>query len=250
MYDVGVGDGPALTLGDFKVLNARWATDGKPVSVRVRVWNKGTVASVPITLHWETANPGVTIATSAQALPAVPAGKSIETSVGFAVNDPAREIVKLVAIVGQERLPIEIPTFPGAKPAPDFRIADGKEFNVYQEGVKRVPLMLGHGNGDGHATSGEKMAVLVPDGDGWRAAELFTNDECVDLRERVSDVWSDYDHVGASAKYSLALIQPGCAPGHVVRMLGRVQWPHAPDHRVEYFTAEFPVAAPGSSTAK
>jgi hypothetical protein len=180
----------------------------------------------------------------------VPSGKSIETSVGFTVNDPAREIVRLFAVAGEDRLPLEIPVFPDAKPAPKFRIAGGRQFNVFQDGVKRVPLMLGQGNGDGQANAGEKIAVLVPDGDAWRAAELFTNDECVDLHERVSDVWSDYDHVGASAKYSLALIQPGCAPGHLVRLLGRVQWPHAPDHRVEYFTVEFPVAARGSSKAK
>jgi hypothetical protein len=249
-YQVGVGAGPALALGDFTVANARWATDGKPVSVRVRVWNQGTVASSPMTLRWETSNPGVTIAAPAQALPAVPAGKSVETSVGFTVDDPAREIVKLFAIVGRERLPLEIPTFPEAKPAPDFRIADGKEFTVFAGGTKRVALMLGKGNGDGQANPGEKVVVLVPDDNTWRAAELFTNDACIDLRERVSDVWSDYDHVGASAKYSLAMIQAGCPAGHVVRMMGRVQWPHAPDHHVEYFTVEFPLAAPGSSTGK
>lgn len=250
LYDVGIGDGPALTLGDFKVLNAPWATDGKPVSVRVRVWNKGSAASAPAMLHWETPNPGVAIATPAQKLPAIPAGKSVETNVGFSVGDPAREIVKLFAAVGRERLPLEIPTFPDAKSAKDFRIADGRQFTVFQEGVKHVPLNLGQGNGDGDANAGEKLAVLVPDDDAWRAAELFTNDECVDLRERVSDVWSDYDHVGASAKYSLALIAPGCPAGHVVRLLGRVQRPHAPDHRVEYFTVEFPVAASRSSAAK
>ena len=250
MYQVGIGAGPILALGDFTVLNARWATDGKPVSVQVRVWNKGTVASAPITLRWQTPNPGVTIVTPAQKLPAVPVGKSVETSVGFTIDDPAREIVKLFAIVGHEQLPLEIPSFPDALPAPNSRIADGKEFAVFHEGIKRVPLMLGQGNSDGQANAGEKIAVLVPDGDAWRAAELFTNDECVDLRERVSDAWSDYDHVGASAKYSLAMIQPACPVGHVVRMLGRVQWPHPPDHHVEYFTVEFPVAASRSATAK
>ena len=249
-YEVGVTNGPALALGDFTVLNARWATDRKPVSVRVRVWNKGAVASAPATLRWETPNPGVALATPTQKLPAVPAGKSVETSLAFKADDPAREIVKFFAIVGQERLPLEIPTFPDAKPAPDFRITDGRQFHVFQEGVKQVPLTLGRGNGNGQANAGEKIAVLVPDGAAWRAAELFTNDECVDLRQRVSDVWSDYDHVGASAKYSFAVIQPGCPAGHIVRMLGRVQWPHAPDHRIEYFTVEFPVAASRSSTAK
>lgn len=249
-YQVGVGAGPIVALGDFEVLDAGWATDGKPVRVRVRIWNQGTVASAPMKLDWQTPNPGVAIATPVQQLPAVPAGKSVETSVAFTVSDPAREIVKLFATVGNERLPLEIPVFPDAKPAPEWRIADGKQFTVFQQGIKRAPLNLGKGNGDGQANPGEKLAVLVPDGDAWRAAELFTNDACVDLRERVSDDWGNYDHVGASAKYSLPMIQPGCPAGHIVRMLGRVQWPHEPDHRVEYFTVELPIAASRSSTAK
>jgi len=249
-YDVSVGDGPSLALGDFKLLNAPWVKDGKPVTVRVRVWNKGIAASVPGTLHWETSNPGVTIAAPSHELPAIPAGKSVETSVGFTITDPAREIVKLCAIVGKERLSLEIPAFPDAKPAAAFRIADRRQVTVFQEGVKRVPLNLGQGNGDGQANAGERFAILVPDGDAWRAAELFTNDACVDLRERVSDVWGDFDHVGASAKYSLATVRPGCPADHVLRLLGRIQWPHAPDHHVGYFTVEFPVAGSRSSTAK
>ena len=94
------------------------------------------------------------------------------------------------------------------------------------------------------------MLFRSPDGDAWRAAELFTNDSCVDMTQRVSDVWSDYDHVGASAKYSIPLIQPRCAAGHMIRMLARVQLPHAPDHGIEYATIEFPVSAAHSSTAK
>jgi hypothetical protein len=147
-------------------------------------------------------------------------------------------------------LPIEIPTFPDANPATNFRLADGKSFTVFQEGIKRTPLTIGRGNGDGQANSGEMLAVLLPDGDAWRAAELFTNDWCVDLSERVSDVWSGYDHVGASAKYSLPAIKPGCPAGHIVRMLARVQLPHQPDHRVEYAIVEFPVTAPRSSKPK
>ncbi len=249
-YQVGVGRGPILALGDFAVEDAPWVADGKPVRVRVRVWNKGDAASLPMTLRWETPNPGVTIATPSRDLPAIAAGKSRDVNVGFTVEDPAREIVRLFAIAGSERLPLEIQTFPYAKPAVNFRIADGKEFTIYQEGIKRVPLTLGTGNGDGQANAGEKLAILVPDADAWRAAELFTNDECVDLAERISDVWGGYDHVGASAKYSLPLIKPGCPMGHIVRMLGRVQLPHAPDHRVEYFTVEFAAGESRSSKGK
>ena len=249
-YQVGVGPGAILALGDFEVQDAQWAADGRPVSVQVRVWNKGAAPTSPAPLRWETPNPNVVIETAPTGLPVIDAGKSANVTLKFTVNDPQREIVKFYAVAGTSRLPLEIPTFPNAPAAKDFRIADGREFTVYQGGIKRVPLTLGKGNGDGHANFGETLAILLPDGDAWRAAELFTNDSCVDLAERVSDEWSDYDHVGASAKYSLPVIQAGCPAGHIIRMLARVQLPHAPDHRIEYFTIEFPVSGSGSATTK
>jgi hypothetical protein len=249
-YQVGVGPGPILALGDIEVQDQRWATDGKPVSVRVRIWNKGAAASSLAALHWETPNPNVLVAGPGQTLAPIGSGRPANAAVTFTVEDPTREIVKLYAVIGAVRLPLEIPTFPQAPLATDFRIADGRELTVFQEGIKRVPLTLGKGNGDGRANPGETVAILLPDGDAWRAAELFTNDPCVDLRQRISDVWSGYDHVGASAKYSLPVIQPGCPAGHVVRMLARVQLPHAPDHHVEYFTVEFPVNGSDSATTR
>ena len=113
--------------------------------------------------------------------------------------------------------------------------------------VHRVPLTFGNGNGDGRANAGETIAILLPDSDAHRAAELFTNDWCVDLTRRISDSWSSYDHVGASAKYSLPMIKPACPVGHVVHMMARIQLPNAPNHRIEYSTIEFPVSAAGAS---
>lgn len=249
-YQVGIGAGAILALGDYEVQGAPWATDGKPVSVRVRVWNKGATTAAAATLRWETSNPGVAIATPTRALPAIAAGTSADTTLAFTIDDPGREIVKLFAVIGEYRLPLEIPIFPDAQPSKNFRIADGGTFTLLQEGIKRVPLAAGKGNSDGQANPGETLAILLPDGDAWRAAELFTNDWCVDLTARVSDDWSSYDHVGASAKYSLPLIKAGCPAGHVVRMLARVQLPHAPDHRVAYATVEFPVTGFRSSSTK
>ncbi len=249
-YQVGIGPGPILALGDFEVQDQRWATDGKPVSVRVRIWNKGAAASSIAALRWETPNPGVVIATAGQTLATIGTGKSANAALTFTVEDPKREIVKVYAVIGSMRLPLEVPTFPDAPPAANFRIADGRELTVFQEGIQRVPLTLGKGNGDGQANPGETLAILLPDGDAWRAAELFTNDPCVDLRTRISDVWSSYDHVGASAKYSLPVIKPGCPAGHVVHMLARLQLPHAPDHHVEYLTVEFPVTGSGPTTTR
>src|SRR6185503_9302845 len=153
-YQVGIGAGPTLALGDYEVQGAPWATDGKPVSVRVRVWNKGTTTAAATTLRWETPNPGVAIATPTRALPAIAAGTSADTTLAFTVEDPGREIVKLFAVIGENRLPLEIPTFPYAQPSKTFRIADGGTLTIFQEGIKPVALAAGKGNGDGKANPG------------------------------------------------------------------------------------------------
>jgi hypothetical protein len=75
--------------------------------------------------------------------------------------------------------------------------------------------------------------VLFPDGEYLRAAELFTNDACVDNSVRGSDSWTT-----VTVHYSLPAIRSDCQPGHVVRMLARVPVPNAPPR---YYAIEFPV---------
>jgi hypothetical protein len=58
---------------------------------------------------------------------------------------------------------------------------------------------------------------------------------------RAFDDWSDYDHVGASAKYSLPAIKPDCPSGHVIHALARVLLPDKPNHQVRYAALEIPV---------
>ena len=238
-YEVGIGSEPRLALTGFTLDGVAWATDTEPVRASVRFVNKGDHATAATRIHWQTANPDVHFdAATATVHPILP-GKFADVPLAFTVQDPTREIVKLFAVFDGERLTLEIPTFPPAEKAADFRIADGLSLPVYQQGVTVRTLTLGTGNGDGQADRGERIAILLPDGNAYRAAELFTNDSCVDLTHRLSDSWGHYDSVGASAKISLPLIQPGCAPGHVVRALARIQLPDKPNHRIRYAVVEF-----------
>ena len=243
-YEVGVGPAAVPALDGFTVQDAGWATAGKPVRVRVRFWNKGATASAPARFAWETPNGSVYLKTRFAAVPALAPGKWAEIPLEFLVRDEQREIVRLFAAGGGKKLMLEIPLFPPASPASEFRIADGKSLSVFQEGVQKRQLRLGEGNGDGVAQAGERIAILLPDGDAFRAAELFTNDACMDNSQRVSDVWGNYDHVGASAKYSLPLIAPGCPAGHRVRLLARVQLPDKPNHHIRYAVIEFRAGSP------
>ena len=147
-------------------------------------------------------------------------------SIGFAAEPPRRAAPPPIT-----RAPLTT----------DFQIADHRTLRVFQHAIETHTMALGEGNGDGRANPGEQIAILFPDGDAYRAAELLSLDPCADLTARVSDDWGGYDYVGASAKYSLARIAANCPAKHVIKMLARVLIPNKPNHQVREFTIELPI---------
>ncbi len=141
---------------------------------------------------------------------------------------------------------LETVTFAPAPVSTDFQIADHRSLHVFQHAIHEQTMTLGKGNGDGKANPGEQIAILFPDGGAFRAAELFSEDECADLTTRVSDSWGDYDRVGASAKYTLAKISLACPAGHIIKMQARFVIPNKPNDKVREATIELQVA-PGAA---
>ncbi|HYW46332.1 MAG TPA: alpha/beta hydrolase-fold protein [Bryobacteraceae bacterium] len=240
-WEVGISAGPAVTVSGFELADAAWATAGGPVKLRVRFLNKGQTRSGTTPIQWESPDDGVKIEPASSRLFGLAPAESGLLPVTLTVPDPSRAVVKLFAVDGANRMPIEVPLFPQAAAASDFHLADGQTISMYQHAVEQADVTLGEGNADGRAAPGEAVAVLLPDGEAMRAGELFTNDACVDTSLRASDSWTEYDRAGVSAVYTLAAIRPDCPPGHVVRALVRVLIPNAPNHRVRYAAIEFPV---------
>jgi hypothetical protein len=239
-YEVGVSAESVIAVTGYDFADANWLTSGKPVKLRIKFLNKGAVRSGPGTVQWESPDPGVKFAAPSSQLFSLMPGETVPLPVIVTVPD-GRAIVRIVAVKGAQRMPVDVPVFPSAPLLSAFQIDDGRTLSVFQHATEKAGVSLGEGNGDGHAAPGESFALLLPDADSARAAELFTSDACVDLSQRVSDSWTDYDHTGASAKYTLASIRKDCQPGHVVHLLARVVIPHAPDHEVRYAAIEFPV---------
>jgi hypothetical protein len=240
-YEVGIGAEPRVAVTGYELLGDQWATAGRPVKLQVKFWNKGSARSGTATVRWESPNPGVKFQTPAGSLYSLAPGESTVVTLIFTVEDPARAVVGIVAATGAARLAFEVPLFPPAEQTTRFQIADGRTVNAWRHGTHRDDVVLGEGNRDGHAAPGESFAVLLPDGDSLRAAELFTNDACVDNSVRASDSWVDYDHTGASARYSLPTVRPSCEPGHRIHVLARIVIPEAPNHHFRYAALEIPV---------
>jgi len=236
-FEVGVSAEPVLTVTGYDIEDAAWATAGKPVKLRIRFSNKGSAKSVAGNIQWESVAADVKFESQASRLFALMPGEAAAIPVSFTAAGP-HAMVRIYAVAGGVRMPIDLPIFPPAEPVTNFHIADGQAIEVFQHAVRRMEVTLGEGNEDAHAAPGESFAVLIPDGESYRAAEVFTNDACVDTSVRASDSWAEYDHAGASAKYSLPSVRAECAPGHVVHMLTRIL---LPNHQLKYGAIEFPV---------
>lgn len=237
--EVGIGVGAIVALARVEIDEAA-PVARRPVKARAVFINKGTTASAPIELTWKAAG-GVSVTPAEARVPALGPGAKAEVAVTVTSFDESREVIVIEA--GPYRA--EIPVFPSVKPLTKFKIVDGGTAQVFQHAVERTELTLGSGNRDGRVTPGESFAVLVADGDGWRALELFSNDRCLDLSQRISDLWGNFDHVGASAKYTIAKAVAGCGSRKPLRMIGRVQMPGADktDHRLEAYSIELILGA-------
>jgi hypothetical protein len=237
-WDVSLGEGPAVVFSGYELAGADWATAGQPLQLKVRFRNMGAVRSATASIQWESPNPGVKVEPASARLFALAPGEIGSIQLAVTVADPARRAVRLSGAEGTNRFSFVVPLFPAAEPARVFQIADGGTRHVWQHGNQPLDVPFGEGNHDGHASPGENFAILIPDGEWLRPAEVFTADDCVDLSMRASDSWTEFDRSGASVRYSLPAIRNDCEPGHVVHMLARVVYP---GYTVRHFAIEFPV---------
>ncbi|MBI4874196.1 MAG: hypothetical protein HY822_06145 [Acidobacteria bacterium] len=230
-HEVGIAekDVPAYTV-------AGWRVARDPLRLELKLLATGSRAARRVTAAVSSPNPGVRIENPRLAL----AGAG---EVRFTVDDPRREMVQFKVRLGDAaEFPIEAPLFPDAAPLAGFRVLDGVRLPLWERAVERAEKSLGEGNADGLAQAGETIAIAMPDGEAWRAVELFTSDPCADLSRRLSDPWGNYDHVGATAKISLARISDTCPAGHEIPFFARYQIPNKPEHILKEGTLTVRVA--------
>jgi hypothetical protein len=232
-YEIGISTEGILTAEGYDFAESAWATAGRPVHLKAIFRNKGAARSATTLVKWTSPNPGVRIADSAGRLFALGPGETGTVSVAFTADTPAT--ARLVATLeGGSAFPFDILVHPPAEPPTLFQIADGVTVSAWVHGTQQAETSFGEGNGDNHAAPGETIAILFPDGESLRPAELFTTDACVDNTARVSDPVTDR----SSIRYSLPSILPRCDPGHVVHMLARIA---VPGKSPIYRAIEFPV---------
>jgi pimeloyl-ACP methyl ester carboxylesterase len=236
-YEVGISAEPAIAVSGFEIANAAWATAGQPVKLRVRFWNVGAARSGTLPIQWESPDERVKFDNPSARLFSLGPGESVNLPAAFTFNGTGPATVRIVAVEGANRMPIDVPLFPPAEAEKNYLIADGRPLEAFQHGSQKIEITLGEGNGDGFAAPAEGFAIMLPDGGSYRVAELFTNDPCVDNTVRDSDPWG----AGVSVNYSVPRILASCEPGHRVHILARVYAQGTSGPVARYAAIELPV---------
>ena len=245
IHEIGINkkeNTPNVAIASFEVKNREWATHNKEIYLAVKLLNKGSGMAGSVKAKLEATRNSAVVLKPESAFGDLGAGEIKESSeiFTFTVKDDV-EIECFRLIIQDENGNewtdcIDIPIRTDAPEIKDFVIADGKEFEVAAAGDDTISVFLGKGNGDGIANPGESVVVLINDNGRLHRALLYTSDMFINpagIHIRQSDSWGSYDHVGASAKYSVPVIDSEVPQRHNVKFFAEYWLPDYPDHIIK-----------------
>ena len=242
-HDIGINaqtDKPNVVIASTQILAADWPLPRKDIKLSISLVNKGVLTGTGVSAEL-TATRNTTLIKQNKSFFGKLAPNEVQddqTPFVFQVMPDSIEIVKFKLTIkdDHENEWVQFMEIPIRKDAPElraFEIADGKTFIVASGGDKTDTLTLGAGNGDGIANPGESIVVLVKDQNKYWRTNLFSSDMYINpfgVNDRESDYWGDYDHVGASAKYSIPLIASDCPQNHVINFFAEYWLPDNLQH--------------------
>jgi S-formylglutathione hydrolase FrmB len=240
----GVDFKPNLVLASYKITNAGWAVANKKLMIAVELLNKGFGVAGNVKATISSNNKNVYFQKNTIDFNSIKTNGIVKGDQSFEciIRSDSSDLIKCKLRMVDEKGNVwmdnfEVPIKKETNINPVVAIADGKFFTVSKAGVDSENVFLGMGNGDGIANPGESIVILVKDKNIYRRTNLFSNDPYVNAfgeNARQSDNWGDYDHGGASSKYSIPIIAADCPQNHVIAFYGEYWLPgNKPDHVIE-----------------
>jgi hypothetical protein len=245
-HEIGINkkdDKANICIAAVEIGNMSWATNGKDVSLSIKILNKGMSIGKKIKATLSATRKSAKVIQSQSEFGSIGVNeiKSCQTPFSFHVQADSIEIEKFKLTMQDENNNewvefFEILLKKNLPEIKDFEIADGKIFTVVKGGIDNETILLGHGNGDGIANPGESIVLLVKDQNKYWRTDLYFSDQFVNpfgINIRRSDNWDDFDHVGASAKYGIPLIASNCPENHSIEFFAEYWLPDYPLHIIK-----------------
>lgn len=254
VHEVGINkknDATNISLAGVALSSDGWAKTGQDVSVSITILNKGQSAARNVRATVSAIRPSARIRKGDISFGdiAVNAQKKGNEPLVFRVDTDTIAIEKFKVTVRDDRKNewvehFEITLNNRASEIQQFEIADGRVVTVTKSGTDTTTTKLGTGNGDGIANPGESIVVLIKDQDKLWRANLTGTDPYINpfgVRNRKSDNWTSFDHVGGSAKYDVPLIASDIPDGHTITFLAEYWLPEYPIHHIRKGVVKIPV---------
>lgn len=241
LHEIGINkknDLPELALSGFELQGAGWATHGQEIKIGISLLNKGMRAAKNVRATLSAFRKNVKIKNGSASFGdiAVNERKAGNTQFSFVSAIDSADVIKFRIDItdGKNKWAhyFDLPIKKTAKAFPQIEIADGRMLPVVTAGIDIETVLLGKGNGDGIANPGESIIILVKDsGKLWRTDLTFSNTHLNPhgIVTRKSDLWTNMDHVGASAKYDEVLIASDYPTGKQAEFFAA------------YWTADYPM---------
>ena len=254
LHEVGInkkGGKANISIAAVEVTNMSWAKNRKVIDCSIRLVNKGlsTAKNVRAQIFAPARDVKVVNTVSEYGNIGINEQKTGKRFISFQVQDDSFEIQRFSLMIEDENKfmwtgAFTLPLKKDVAEIKEFEIADGKMFKVAKSGTGLDTLMLGTGNGDGIANPGESIVILVKDGGKFWRTNLTFSDKYVNpfgFNKRVSDDWTEFDHVGASAKYNVPLISSDCPEDHPISLFAEYWTPEYPLHIIKQGVINFRV---------
>ncbi len=242
-HQIGINkktDQPNICIAAVSIDNMNWATHKKDVAFSIKLMNKGQSIGKALKATLSATRNTATVLKNESVFGNIGINETAsgQNPFAFKVDVDTIEIERFKLTVRDQNKNewtefIEIPLKKDLPELKDFQIADGKIFTVAKGGTNIETVSLGRGNGDGIPNPGESIVILVKENDKYWRTELTGSDKFINpngINSRISDSWTDFDHVGASAKYSVPLISSDCPQNHAVDFFAEYWTPQYPYH--------------------
>lgn len=254
IHNIGINktkDAPDICIASIEIMNMNWAINRKDVAVAIKLLNKGLTKSENVKAKLSAVKSFVNVIKGESEFGSIDINKIrvCQKPYIFNVQIDSIEISKFKLTIQDKDNNIwdEFFVLPLKKDRPEiknFEIADGKTFTVAKAGIYSETVFLGNGNGDGIANPGESILILIKDQDKFWRTNLYSSDEFLNPAGnniRMSDNWSQYDHVGGSAKYSVPLISSNCPENHEIEFFAEYWLPDSKNHIIKQGKIRIPV---------
>ena len=262
-HQVGINkktDLPNIGIAAIELINAAWATHNKDIRLSIKLFNTGqsVAKNIRAKLSATKSSNNVFAGESRFGNIGVNEIKSGDGSFGFRVQADSIEVEKFKLSIQDDKNNewVEFFEIPVKKDLPiikDYQVADGKVVTVAKAGTDTETIFLGHGNGDGKANPGESIVLLVKHEDKYYRTELSFSDPFINpsgINTRMSDNWTSYDHVGASAKYTVPLIASACPENRVIEFFATFWLPEYPYHIIKQGVIKLQVSGKDNTVPK